>query len=289
MKRKRELKRPLIQLLAAALFNGYALGFAKGKIFTGGTKAFCVPVLNCYSCPGALGACPVGALQAILGGGAGRFSFYVLGLIMLFGVVLGRLICGFLCPFGFVQDLLHKIPVPKLRVAPRVDKPLRWLKYLVGIVLVVALPMVVAGAAGLASPYFCKWLCPAGTLGGAIPLMLMNEGLRASVGFLFNWKMAILIAVVAASMFIYRPFCKYLCPLGAFYGLFNKFAFFQMHLDKDKCINCKKCEKVCKMQVPVTENINHSECIRCGDCKRVCPTAAISSGMEIKIKKAQSK
>lgn len=287
MKRKREIKRPLIQLLAAALFNGYALGFAKGKIFTGGTKALCVPVLNCYSCPGALGACPIGALQAVLGGGQSRFSFYVLGLLVLFGVVLGRLVCGFLCPFGLVQDLLHKIPLPKLRVPEKIDKPLRYFKYVVAVVLVVILPMVLTNGFGVSSPYFCQWVCPAGTLGGAVPLLLVNTGLRAGIGFLFKWKMAILIAVVVSSVFIYRPFCKYLCPLGAFYSLFNKFGLYQMKLDKNKCIGCKKCEKHCKMQVPVTKNINHPECIRCGVCKSVCPVDAISSGFDIKIKRAE--
>ena len=90
-----------VQLLAAALFNGYAAGFQKGKIFTGSSKAVCVPVLNCYSCPGALGACPIGSLQAALGGIQRRFPFYVLGLLMLFGIVLGRVVCGLLCPFGW--------------------------------------------------------------------------------------------------------------------------------------------------------------------------------------------
>ncbi len=118
-----------VQLISAVLINGYAVGFAKGKIFTGGTKAVCVPVLNCYSCPGALGACPIGSLQAVLGGASHRFPFYVLGLLMLFGVVLGRLVCGLLCPFGLVQELLHKIPSPKLKVPKKIDRPLRWLKY----------------------------------------------------------------------------------------------------------------------------------------------------------------
>lgn len=107
-KRKKRISfQRIMQLVSTALFNGYAIGFAKGKIFTGKSKAFCVPVLNCYSCPGALGACPIGSLQAALGG-KHHFPFYVLGLLMLFGIVLGRLVCGLLCPFGLVQDLLHK-------------------------------------------------------------------------------------------------------------------------------------------------------------------------------------
>lgn len=102
------------------LINSYAKGFQSGQIFAGASKSICVPVLNCYSCPGALGACPIGALQTVLG--RGRFPFYVLGLMMAFGVVLGRAICGLLCPFGLVQDLLHKIPLPKYQLPPRFDR-----------------------------------------------------------------------------------------------------------------------------------------------------------------------
>ena len=265
-----------IQLVAAALTNGYAWGFAKGKIFTGGTKALCVPVLNCYSCPGALGACPVGALQTALGGR--RFPFYVLGLLVLFGVVLGRAVCGLLCPFGLVQDLLHKIPVPKVKVPTLLDRPARYGKYAVLLVMVILLPAFAPTETGIASPYFCKYICPAGTLGGGIPLLAMNAGLRQAVGALFQWKLLVLAVIVILSMAIHRPFCKYLCPLGAFYALFNRFSFYRMELDGGKCVDCKKCERSCPMDVEVTKNINSPECIRCGRCKAVCPTGAISSG-----------
>lgn len=273
--------RLLIQLLAAVLVNGYAVGFAKGKIFTGKSKMLCVPVLNCYSCPGALGACPIGAMQAVAGGRKHNFSFYVLGTLMLFGVVLGRLICGFLCPFGLVQDLLHKIPVPKLTVPKKLDKVLRFLKYAVLVIFVLLLPVLAVNKFGTGNPWFCKYICPAGTLEGGIPHILMNEQLRKLADVLFDWKVGVLIFVVIGSMFIGRFFCRYLCPLGAFYSLFNKFAFYQMKVDESKCVGCGKCEKTCSMAVEVIKNINSTECIRCGKCKAACPTGAITSGFEI--------
>lgn len=271
-----------VQLLAAAVVNGYAIGFAKGKIFTGGTKAVCVPVLNCYSCPGALGACPIGSLQAALGGSSRRFPFYVLGLLMLFGVVLGRLICGLLCPFGLVQDLLFKIPAPKLRVPKKIDKPLRWLKYAVLLVLVVLLPAFAVTDTGVAPPYFCKYLCPAGTLEGGVPLLLANPSLRSLMGALFSWKALVLVVILAACVFIPRAFCRYLCPLGAFYSLFNRFSFYQIKLDKSKCTGCKKCEHACPMAVEVTKGCGGPECIRCGKCRDACPAGAITSGFACK-------
>ena len=267
-----------IQLLAAVLFNGYAIGFWKGRIFTGGSKAFCVPVLNCYSCPGALGACPIGSLQSVLGDRRSGFPFYVLGTLMLFGVVLGRAVCGLLCPFGLVQDLLHKIPVKKVKVPTLIDRPARYTKYVILLVMVILLPAFAPTETGIVSPYFCKYICPAGTLGGGVPLLLTNPPLRELAGALFTWKALVLAAVVLLSMLVHRPFCRYLCPLGAFYALFQRFSFYQMSLERDKCVDCKRCEKACPMAVEVTKQINSAECIRCGRCKYVCPTGAIKSG-----------
>ncbi len=272
----------VIQLAAAVLFNGYVIGFGKGRIFTGKSKAICVPVLNCYSCPGALGACPIGALQASLGGMKHHFPFYVLGMLMLFGIVLGRVVCGLLCPFGLVQDLLHKIPLPKWKVPKKIDQPARYLKYVILAVLVILLPAFAVTKTGVTPPYFCQYLCPAGTLEGGIPLLLADPTLREIAGALFQWKLGVMAVILGACMVIHRPFCRYLCPLGAFYLVFNRFSFYQMNLDASKCVGCKKCEKVCPMAVEVTKNCNDPECIRCGKCREVCPVQAISSGFRPK-------
>lgn len=286
--RKHNRFRLAVQLIAAVLINGYAIGFAKGKIFTGKSKMICVPVLNCYSCPGALGACPIGSLQAVAGGRKHNISFYVLGTLMLFGTVFGRLICGFLCPFGLIQDLLHKIPVPKVSVPRKLDKILRILKYFILIGFVFLLPILAVNKFGIGDPWFCKYICPAGTLEGGVPHILMNEQLRKAADILFSWKMGVLIFVVIGSMFVSRFFCRYFCPLGAFYSLFNRFSLYQMNIDKNKCVDCKKCEKVCPMKVEVTKNINCGECIRCGKCKAVCSKRAITSGFKV-TQKAEDK
>ncbi|MBP5255554.1 MAG: 4Fe-4S binding protein, partial [Clostridia bacterium] len=144
--------RLIIQACFAALSNGYIRGFATGRIFEGPTKYVCVPGLNCYSCPGALGACPIGSLQAVIGSRKYHTTLYVIGLITVFGVLMGRFICGFLCPFGLIQDLLNRIPfVKKLRALPG-ERFLRWFRYVVLAVLVILLPMIVADAAGVGDP-----------------------------------------------------------------------------------------------------------------------------------------
>lgn len=268
--RFQERKKNIIQALATLATNANLKGFFEGKIYTGNTKVACVPGLNCYSCPGAVGSCPIGSLQAVIGSKKFSISYYVFGIMILIGALLGRLVCGLLCPFGFVQDLLYKIPTPKFKIPEKIDRPLRALKYIILLVFVILLPMFLTNQFGLGAPYFCKLICPAGTLGGALPLLATNEGLRSTIGFLFFWKLSILIIIVALSIFTYRPFCKYICPLGAFYSFFNKIGFYKMEFVSDKCVNCGLCEKSCKMDINVRANPNSLECIRCGACTAAC-------------------
>lgn len=278
----RELKRNFIQLMTAALINGYAIGFKEGRIYRGSTKRLCVPVLNCYSCPGALGACPIGSMQSVLCGNGSRVSFYILGVLMLFGVILGRAVCGFLCPFGLMQGVLYKIPFIKKNLPKRADRILRYVKYLVLILFVVLLPIFARNEFGIGTTWFCKYICPAGTLEAGVPLLITNASLRTSIGGLFYWKASILIVLILASFITYRPFCKYLCPLGAFYGLFAKISMARMELDKSACTECHVCEKKCDMQVDILKNINSAECIQCGKCIDVCPNGAIKRRFGLK-------
>lgn len=269
-----------IQFLSAIFTNPFVLNFFQGKIYRGKLKNICVPGLNCYSCPGAAGGCPIGSFQAVVGAAKFSFSYYIVGIVILIGTVLGRIVCGFLCPFGWFQELLHKIPGKKFSTKP--FHYLTYCKYIILIVFVWILPITVVNEVGMGNPFFCKYICPAGILEGGIPLSIVNEGIRASLGWLFTWKSVILIGIVLLSIFFYRPFCKWICPLGAFYALFNKISVYQLHIDKEKCTSCGLCSKVCKMDVEVFRTPNHTECIRCGDCVHACQHHAIIKSFTLK-------
>lgn len=266
------------QALWALLTNSYLIGFVQGKIYKGNLKKLCVPGMNCYSCPGAVGSCPIGSLQAVIGSWNFKFAFYVAGFLVFVGALVGRFVCGWLCPFGLIQDLLHKIPFPKKLQTFRGDKLLRKLKYVILVVFVILLPMFLVDVMGQGAPYFCKLICPVGTLEGGIPLALMNKSMHSVLGWLYAWKNVLLVATILLSIIIYRPFCKYICPLGAIYSVFNPISVFKYRVDESKCVSCGACSKSCKMGVDPVQNANHPECIRCGLCKKVCPTGAISSG-----------
>lgn len=267
------LKRRLIQVISAFIYNADVTHWFNGTISQTQLKKVCVPGLNCYSCPGAISSCPLGALQNTLA--SGKFPFFITGFFLLVGTLFGRLVCSFLCPFGLFQELLFKIPTPKIyhtkKLRP-ITRKLSLLKYVILAVMCIALPIIFYFKDGFASPFFCKWLCPEGTIFAGWPLVIFNESLRSAIGFLFSWKTILAIAFILWSVFMFRPFCRFFCPLGAIYSFFNKKAVFGIKVDSTKCTHCNACINSCKMD---TLQINDRECIRCGECKSKCNFGAI--------------
>ena len=217
--------RRLVQLYSALLYNAHLRGFIDGEIYVGRAKTVCVPGFNCYSCPGAIGACPLGSIQNALAAAGHQAGWYVLGIILLYGVILGRTICGWLCPLGLIQELLHKIPTPKIRKS-RITRVLSWLKYILLAVFAVAIP-----------------------------------------------KFIIMLLIGLLCVFCYRTFCRFICPLGAIYGLFNSFNVIGVKVDSSRCSGCGSCVCSCGMDV---RHVGDHECINCGRCMEVCTRNAIS-------------
>lgn len=272
--RNQSLRRKLVQIAAFGFSNLHVENFPQGKLYTGPWKRFCNPGLNCYSCPAATFACPIGAMQAVSGSAEFDFSFYAVGFVLAVGVLLGRFVCGWLCPFGLVQELLHKIPGPKRRL----PRGFTYVKYGILLVFVIALPVAATNYMGMGRSAFCQYICPAGTLAGGLPLLGTHPELRQTIGGLFSLKAAILAVTVVGCVVFFRFFCKLLCPLGAIYGLLNKLSFYHLTVDKDACVHCGKCAAVCEMDVDPLKNPDSAECIRCGKCAAACPAGTIHLG-----------
>ena len=270
----RPTPRKLVQLYSALLHNAYIKGFISGQIYKGPTKIVCAPGFNCYSCPGAVGACPLGSIQNALASTGHRAGWYVLGIIMLYGVILGRTICGWLCPLGWIQELLHRIPTPKLKKS-RVTRALSWLKYVLLAVFVIALPLWYGLRYDLPLPAFCKYICPAGTFEGAVGHLANpgNDSMFSMLGILFTRKFVIMLVIGLTCVFCYRSFCRFICPLGAIYGLFNRFNIVGVKVDQSRCNHCGACVRGCGMDV---RHVGDHECINCGKCMDACNQGAIS-------------
>ena len=274
LKTMRPSKRRLIQVYAAVLYNAHIRGFIEGMIYTGKAKIACVPGLNCYSCPGAVGSCPLGALQNALAYSGKTVPFYIFGILILYGIILGRTICGFLCPLGLIQELLHKIPTPKI---PKnsITRALSYLKYIILAVFVCGITLWYGLAHDTTIPGFCKYICPAGTSEGAAALLAnpANAEDFGMLGILFTRKFVIMLLTALFCIFCYRAFCRFICPLGAIYSLFGKFSIIGVKVDKTRCSGCGACVSCCGMDV---RKVGDRECINCGKCMEVCEQKAIS-------------
>ena len=265
--------------------NAYLVGLKTGNLYTGVLKHGCVPTLNCYSCPAALFACPIGAMQVTVAGAGGldltalhtigarlaaistSLPLLVIGFLALIGGIVGRAACGWICPFGWFQELLNRIPSPKFN-GPQV---LKYLKYVILIVFVFLLPAFWLDEYDGGEPSFCKYICPAGTLEGGLPLAYLQPGLRSQLGWLFTWKATLLALLIAAAVFIRRPFCRWVCPLGAFYGPFNKVSLYRIEFEKEGCIECGACSRKCPVSLDVPRQVDQAECLRCLECRDACP------------------
>lgn len=246
-----------VQLVTSVVLNAYFL-----NVYFPLMKRVPCTGFNCHACPAATFACPIGSLQdsATLR----QMPFYMLGILGIVGILIGRLSCGWFCPFGFLQELLYRIRSPKFEITHR----LSWMPYAVLILMVGVIPLVTYEL------WFCK-LCPAGTLEAGIPVVLTDAAVRSQIGWFFGLTLAILAVFLVAMVMTKSPFCRFVCPLGAIYSPFNRHSVLQLEVDHDSCIKCSRCREVCPVDIDISEDANSSECIRCLECAKICPVEAV--------------
>ena len=267
------LKRRVFQTLGTFLSNAYVQGFslsvAPGTLkitpvlYQGSLKSVCTPLLNCYACPSALFSCPIGTLQHFMA--TGTFPYYGVGTLSLVGASIGRMTCGTLCPFGFLQDLLYKFRSFKVRIPAWTG----YFRYAVLAALVFLIPYVTRES------WFSK-LCPMGTLTGGLAWATFDLHVRSMIRSLFWVKIAILLFFVTTSLTVKRPFCRAGCPLGAIFSLFNKSSFLQLAWNPETCTRCGKCQKICPVDIRPDRNPTNPDCLRCLDCTR-CPSLKLTT------------
>jgi ferredoxin-type protein NapH len=274
------------QLAAVFAANPWFVYLSTRTIYQGKAKGLCFPGFNCYACPLALMSCPIGSLQhsmAILSPRVhplasspvkkaasypiGAF-LYVAGFIGLIGIVFGRLACGWICPFGYLQDLLYKIPVKKIGL----PSWMRFGKYFALVVVAMLIPFITG-------VHWYSRLCPAGALEGSVPLTILPpKGGLPPTGWFFWLKIAILVFFLCWMVVTKRPFCRTSCALGGAWALLAPVSLYRMRVDRASCTECGACRKVCPVDINIYENGDSPECIRCLDCKKECPAGAITSG-----------
>lgn len=258
--RKIRITRRLTQMSALVLLNLQFLNIWFADLQLAGMRVTCAPVFYCHSCPWATMACPLGVLV--------NFSrlqiipFITLGILGLVGTFGGRLVCGWICPFGLLQELLHKVPTRKFKIPFK----LTYVKYVVLVVFVLMVPFFWPKA-----PYtFCDG-CPSSVIESTIPWAFaahwkVTPGMFNGFTARFWVRASILLFTLGFVTLVSRGFCRVFCPLGAIFGLFNRFSLFRFNLSHKKCNSCGACAKMCPVDIDPITQMNTAECIRCYEC-----------------------
>jgi len=218
--------------------------------------------------PGVDAICPFGGLESLwvlLSTGdlmtkIAASSFILLVASVGITILFRRAFCGQLCPLGALQGaaagLGKKFVGKKLKLPAVVDKPLRWFKY-----------------GGLAGVTGLTWVAGTLVIRPYDPWVAFMHLSSPELWTGFWVGAVILIGSLIASLFYDRFFCKYLCPMGALYGIVSKLGLYRVRRDESLCVDCGKCDKVCPVDLPVSQgkDVTSAECLACGLCVNACP------------------
>lgn len=249
-----------VQIAALIALNLQFLHIWFPKLTLTGMQGICAPVFYCHGCPWAVMACPLGVIVTFLR--FGLVPWLAIGILALVGTFGGRFICGWLCPFGWMQDMLYKIRTRKYSIPSQ----LKYVKYAVLALFVVAIPYLLPDKRAS----FCD-ICPSGVIEALIPYAIIgnwdvSSGYFSGFNQLFWIKITITVSVILFAIFVSRGFCRAFCPLGAIFAIFNRVSLFRYSLTFHKCNGCGACAKVCPVEIDPVKEINDPECIRCYEC-----------------------
>ncbi|HHY37655.1 MAG TPA: 4Fe-4S binding protein [Clostridia bacterium] len=245
-------------------------------------KFLSYPFLHCYACPLAVAACPIGTLQHFII--VGEIPLFLVGFVAAVGLLMSRLPCGWLCPFGFAQDVLRRggaaLRIREIKLPGGLTQIIS--RLLIIVVLVLLLPSLTS------NPWFCR-LCPAGTLEGGIWIPFVRPGVRTLIGTFYWFKIGLLAVTVLLALSSRRPFCRFVCPMGFLLGLGGGVAaltgsrWHKREFLLEKCNACSLCGKACPVGLDPSTSatgfpdvlVESLNCIDCDEC-RICPTGAIT-------------
>lgn len=235
-------------------------------------QAYLHQALGAYKAASIHALCPFGGLESLYSlfstGDfikkifSGTLILFIITIIL--AIAFRRSFCGLICPFGALQEFFgmigKKLFKKKLVLPKYIDSPLRYLKYIVLFVTV----YYAWKTAGLWMSPYDPWSAYAHLSGGLTELL--EESLISFI---------ILIVILVGSLLYDRFFCKYLCPMGALYGIIGKISPSKIERNEENCINCGLCSKKCPVNIDVahSKQITSAECLNCQQCVLSCPKA----------------
>jgi len=278
--------------------------FLSAVVFNVGALPVLLPILWTWGLSqNAVGDAFTAAQLALSGWKDAYFAFPWLALASFFivGILIGKSLCGWICPFGFIQDLAGFMKRKKTEFAPRTHKSTLYLKYIIlattlfiGFTFAASKVAVASDsyqrALGIFATAPFSALSPSETLFATLPRMINSavsgpaqDALSVFVNApaLFWVQLALLVGVLVFVVYVPRGWCRYICPHGALMGILNRFGFVGLRRQPFKCEKggCRDCVEACPMRVPILdlpwEKFSHEECIYCMKCADACPNKAI--------------
>jgi ferredoxin-type protein NapH len=292
--------RRIVQLLSFLFFSTI--------VFNLGVLPLLFPVLWTMGLRGGSAGDALTAIQLLSSGWNATYAIFpwlALASFLMAGVLIGKSMCGWVCPFGFVQDLTGFIRRRQTDVSPRTHETLVYAKYFVlAVALFVPAIFSAFNIAGVGQPYSSAFgvfsqapftaLSPSDTLFSTVPRTIQGfhvSGVQSmasdilsglsTLSPLFWVQFAIMIIVLIFAVYVPRSWCRYLCPHGAFMAVMNRVSFIGLRREPFKCEKggCRECVQVCPTRVPILdlpwEKFSHPECIYCMKCADACPHGAI--------------